>query len=140
MTEFDKLSREAGFGDLKVRDRHRKVSTRRQGVFYKMWLDGKSYTEIGRQANRTHATVIHGIKTFEGLLQTNDSEAIEVWDRLNSGITILSDRIDYFRFIMNFDISDHYGEQQKDDIGLHVTKKKEIYNNGELIAQYIPNK
>lgn len=140
MTEFDELSKEAGFGDLKVIDRHRNVSVRRQGVFYKMWTDGKGSTEIGRQANRTHATVIHGIKTFGNLLQVNDKDAIDVWARLNSGITILSERIDYWRFIMNFDIADHPGEESKDEHGLYVTKQKEIYHGGELIAQYIPNK
>lgn len=79
MTEFDAICERAGFGDLKVRDRRAEISTRRQGVFYKMYLDHLNYTEIGRQANRTHATVLHGVGRFSDLLSINDEMAKKTW-------------------------------------------------------------
>ena len=82
MTEFDTICERAGFGDLKAKNRRAEISTRRQGVFYKMYLDYPNYTEIGRQANRTHATVLHGIRNFENLLSTNDKLAVDTWRKL----------------------------------------------------------
>lgn len=82
MTKFDAICERAGFGDLKVKNRRAEISTRRQGVFYKMYSDHPNYTEIGRQANRTHATVLHGVRNFENLLDTNDKLAVDIWRKL----------------------------------------------------------
>lgn len=82
MIEFDTICEKAGFGDLKAKNRRAEISTRRQGVFYKMYLDYPNYTEIGRQANRSHATVLHGIRNFENLLSINDKLAVDIWRKL----------------------------------------------------------
>lgn len=82
MTEFDTICERAGFGDLKAKNSRAEISTRRQGVFYKMYLDHPSCTEIGRQANRSHATVLHGVERFSDLLSINDKQAVEIWKRL----------------------------------------------------------
>lgn len=82
MTEFDTICERAGFGDLKAEGRRAEISIRRQGVFYKMYLDNPNYTEIGRQANRTHATVLYGVERFSDLLSINDKIAVDIWRKL----------------------------------------------------------
>ena len=82
MTEFDTICERAGFGDLKAKNRRAEISTRRQGVFYKMYSDHPNYTEIGRQADRTHATVLHGVDRFSDLLSINDKLAVDIWRKL----------------------------------------------------------
>ena len=82
MAEFDTICEKAGFGDLKAKNRKAEISTRRQGVFYKMYLDHPDCTEIGRQANRSHATVLYGVERFNDLLSTNDKLAVDIWRKL----------------------------------------------------------
>lgn len=82
MTEFDTICEKAGFGDLKAKNRRAEISTRRQGVYYKMFLNTPNYSEIGRQAKRNHSSIIHGIRNFKNLLSTNDKLAVDIWRKL----------------------------------------------------------
>ena len=82
MTEFDKICNDAGFGDLKVRSKKGDIPLKRQAVWYKMYMDGVRYTDIGRQSGRTHATVLLGVRRFTNLVNTGDIKAIELWEKI----------------------------------------------------------
>lgn len=82
MTEFDKICNDAGFGDLKVSSRKGDIPLKRQAVWYKMYMDGVRYTDIGRQSGRTPATVLLGMRRFKDLVSIGDAKAIEVWEKI----------------------------------------------------------
>ena len=82
MTEFDKICNDAGFGDLKVKNRKGDIPLKRQAVWRKMYMDGVRYTDIGRQSGMSHATVIHGVRRFSDLISIGDKKAIELWKKI----------------------------------------------------------
>ena len=82
MTNFDKICNDAGFGDLKVKNRKGDIPLKRQAVWCKMYMDGARYTDIGRQSGRTHATVLLGMRRFKDLVSIGDAKAIEVWEKI----------------------------------------------------------
>lgn len=82
MTKFDKICNDAGFGDLKVRSRRGDTPLKRQAVWCKMYMDSGNYRQIGIQSGRSHATVMQGVRRFTDLLNTGDTKAIEVWEKI----------------------------------------------------------
>lgn len=88
MTEFEFLCKKAGFQDLRVKDNHKDVSLQRQGIFFRMRLNGNKIIEIAKQSERSTATVIYGIRAFHDLLGTGDEYADAVWHRINNGVEI----------------------------------------------------
>lgn len=88
MTEFEFLCKKAGFSDLRVKDNHKDVSLQRQGVFFRMRLNGNKISEIAKQSERSADTVMYGIRTFHYLLEIGDEYAEAVWHRINNGIEI----------------------------------------------------
>ena len=82
MTNFDKICNDAGFGDLRVKNRNGDIPLKRQAVWYKMYMDGIRYTDIGKQSGRTHATVLLGMRRFTDLISTGDEKAAEVWKKI----------------------------------------------------------
>jgi len=82
MTEFDKICNDAGFGDLKVKNRKGDIPLKRQAVWCKMYMTFGNYRQIGIQSGRTHATVLYGVRRFTDLVSTGDAKAIEVWEKI----------------------------------------------------------
>lgn len=82
MTKFDKICNDAGFGDLKVKNRKGDIPLKRQAVWCKMYMDGVRYADIGRQSGRTHATVLLGVRRFTDLFNTGDIKAIDIWEKI----------------------------------------------------------
>lgn len=81
MTEFDRISEKIGFGDLKVKDRM--LSIPRQGIYYYLWSELHSYSDIGKQAHRNHSSIIWGVKRFAEFLRVKNPKAIEIWEKIN---------------------------------------------------------
>ena len=52
MTNFDKICNDAGFGDLKVKNRKGDIPLKRQAVWCKMYMDFGNYRQIGIQSGR----------------------------------------------------------------------------------------
>ena len=82
MTKFDKICNDAGFGDLKVKNRKGDIPLKRQAVWCKMYMDFGNYRQIGIQSGRSPATVMHGVRRFTDLLITGDIKAIEAWEKI----------------------------------------------------------
>ena len=82
MTNFDKICNDAGFGDLKVKNRNGDIPLKRQAVWCKMYMDGVRYADIGRQSGRTHATVLLGMRRFTDLVSIGDAKAIDIWKKI----------------------------------------------------------
>ena len=82
MTNFEKICNDAGFGDLKVKNRKGDIPLKRQAVWCKMYMDGLRYADIGRQSGRTHATVLLGVRRFTNLVSIGDAKAIEAWKEI----------------------------------------------------------
>lgn len=82
MTAFDKICNDAGFGDLKVKNRKGDIPLKRQAVWCKMYMDFGNYRQISIQSGRSPATVMHGVRRFTDLLITGDIKAIETWEKI----------------------------------------------------------
>ena len=82
MTSFDKICNDAGFGDLKVKNRKGDIPLKRQAVWCKMYMDFGNYRQIGIQSGYSPATVMHGVRRFTDLLITGDIKAIEAWAKI----------------------------------------------------------
>jgi len=88
MTEFEFLCKKAGFSDLRVKDNHKDLSLQRQGIFFRMRLNGNKISEIAKQAERDPATIMYGIRTFSKFLGTGDEYAEALWYRINNGVEL----------------------------------------------------
>ena len=80
---FDYLCSRAGFGDLKPVDRSGDKPLQRQAVWYVMREQGLKFREIVEQSQRTHGTVVVGVKRFEDFLSINDREAKQMYNKIN---------------------------------------------------------
>jgi hypothetical protein len=77
------------------RSKKREAVDKREAVYLFMRRNLKmGWTEIGRNAGRSHSTVISGVKHFEGLLEVNDSKAKQIWDEMTSRIDAITDETD----------------------------------------------
>ena len=79
---FTEICEKNGFGDLKSLDRRHDSAIKRQAVWTLMRERGETLEEIGRQSNRSHSTVLPGIRRFKGLLEYNDKHAVEIGKKL----------------------------------------------------------
>ena len=50
---------------------------------------GMSISEIASETRKDHATISAGIKRFEGLLETNDKIAVELWEYVNKRVNAI---------------------------------------------------
>jgi hypothetical protein len=74
------------------RSKKREAVDKREAVYLFMRRNLKmGWTEIGRNAGRSHSTVISGVKHFEGLLEVNDSKAKQIWDEMTKRIDAITD-------------------------------------------------
>ena len=83
MNEFENYCEKLGDKGINTFSRKVPLPTKRQAIWYKMHLSGRSYSEIGGQCNRTHSTILCGVRRFKGLLITRDKIAVEIWENLN---------------------------------------------------------
>ena len=79
---FDSLCARAGFGNLKPADRSGDKPLQRQAVWCVMREQGITLQEIARQSHRTHGTVFSGVKRFKGYLNTNNREAVQMYQNI----------------------------------------------------------
>ena len=79
---FDSLCARAGFGNLKPADRSGDKPLQRQAVWCVMREQGITLQEIARQSHRTHGTVFSGVKRFKGYLNTNNREAVQMYQNV----------------------------------------------------------
>lgn len=72
--------------EILAKDRHRKKKEARQYFHYLAdKLTKETLQEIGRITNRTHATVIHSVKTVEGVM-TYNKKMVETIDSMETEI------------------------------------------------------
>ena len=64
--------------DIRGRKRYRKAASARTAVYWVLRELGLSYPAIGRLMRRDHATVIWGVRSFEGALVTEQPWAHEI--------------------------------------------------------------
>ena len=81
-TLFDNLCSRAGFWDLKPDDRSEGKPLRRQAVWCVMREMGVTFQEIAEQSQRSHGTVVVGVKRFKGFLSVNYKEAIRMYQKV----------------------------------------------------------
>ena len=54
-----------------------------RNLYYKLLRErGFSYPESAKLCDRTAATVLHGVRRVDGLLQVGDKTTIEMWDKI----------------------------------------------------------
>jgi chromosomal replication initiation ATPase DnaA len=77
MIDIELYSKKAGLsaGDLKSKARITEIVIPRQVYWYYMKKHGFSYSEIGRMFKKNHATVMHGVKRVNDLIDAKDSYA-----------------------------------------------------------------
>ena len=87
---FDEICKRAGFGDLKIYDKNGDLPLMRGAVWNYMYRKGVTTTEIGRQSNRSNASVWSALKRFEGLLEWGDKTVValhhKVYKAMNEDI------------------------------------------------------
>lgn len=83
MNEFVKIARKIGIPDLLNSNRNRENSTARQAIAYYLKSKGYNEKQIAKMQKRSRTTIIHQIKTFEGLLSVNDILSVEYWEKVN---------------------------------------------------------
>lgn len=64
--------------DLLKKCRRRDKVAKRMFIYNLMYNHDVQVTHIGRFFNRNHASIIHGIKTYSGLIQSKDKYLISV--------------------------------------------------------------
>lgn len=82
MNEFENYCEKLGDKGINTFSRKVPLPTKRQAIWYKMHLSGRSYPDIGRQSNRTHPTILCGVRRFKGLLISRDKIAVKIWEKL----------------------------------------------------------
>lgn len=53
-------------------------------LYWRLLRDKKNFTVtvIARLNERTHATVVHGLKKADDLLETGDAYTVKMWDKI----------------------------------------------------------
>ena len=69
--------------ELKSRKRTPKIADAR-AMYYKLRREKSKWglQKIADDTNRTHATVMQGIKSINGLIEMNDSAAVALWNKV----------------------------------------------------------
>ena len=80
---FDEICEKAGFGDLKQDNRAGLNPIKRMAIWHYMYGMGIRLTDIGRQSNRSHATVWSGIRKFNDYLGYGDKVSLALMDKIN---------------------------------------------------------
>ena len=80
---FDEICKKAGFGDLKQDNRAGQNPIKRMAIWHYMHDMGIRLTDIGRQSNRSHATVWSGIRKFKDYLSYGDKVSLALRDKIN---------------------------------------------------------
>ena len=80
---FDEICKKAGFGDLKQDNRAGQNPIKRMAIWHYMHGMGIRLTDIGRQSNRSHATVWSGIRKFKDYLSYGDKVSLALRDKIN---------------------------------------------------------
>ena len=67
--------------EIKSRKRTPEIAEARF-VYWKLRFEkhGYSYSAIGRETNRTHATVAHGVRRANDLISMRDRRTIKIWE------------------------------------------------------------
>lgn len=89
MITIESFARRSGYSvdDLMGRMRGDKLCGARQ-IYWKMLSGGgMSASAIGRMFNRTHATIISGVKRINGLLESKDAFSVTLWNVANATIS-----------------------------------------------------
>ena len=79
---FDEICEKAGFGDLKQDNRAGQNPIKRMAIWHYMHDMGIRLTDIGRQSNRSHATVWSGIRKFNDYLGYGDKVSLKLRDEI----------------------------------------------------------
>ncbi|MDR1120060.1 MAG: hypothetical protein LBM08_04005, partial [Dysgonamonadaceae bacterium] len=66
------------------RGRTSELTVVRALYWYILLLNGFGYSEIGRMGNRTHSTIISGIKRVKALLEVGDSGIVQMFEVVKS--------------------------------------------------------
>ena len=85
---FDEICEKAGFGDLKQDNRAGQNPIKRMAIWHYMHDMGIRLTDIGRQSNRSHATVWSGIRKFNDYLGYGDRVSLALRNEI---IKVVSD-------------------------------------------------
>lgn len=80
---FDEICEKAGFGDLKIENRSEKYTIKRMAIWHYMHGMGIRLADIGRQSNRSRATVWSGIRRFNDYLWYGDRVSLKLRDKIN---------------------------------------------------------
>ena len=84
---FDEICEKAGFGDLKQDNRAGLNPIKRMAIWHYMHGMGIRLTDIGRQSNRSHATVWSGIRKFKDYLSYGDKVSLALRDKINEVVS-----------------------------------------------------
>jgi len=78
---IEDINKTLGF-DVTVPSKDITVIRAKQGAWLCFYINGYSYSEIGRMFHCTKSNVLKGVDMFEDRLKERDRITLEIWDKL----------------------------------------------------------